>query len=201
MKKEDIKILIVEDEEDQRIRLSSVLENEGFKIIETKSGEKAIKMMKSTDEYYNIVITDLKMPGEYDGEDILREIKNISPNTEVLIVTAYGSVDSAVRSIINGAFDYIQKPINIVELQVKIERALKSQEMLGQMNMVKELKNNLESQSRKTDNHKKKLSMIHQQSEKLLGNLKKDSPEYDIILEINKMSKIRGSIRKCTKRS
>ncbi len=193
MKKEDTKILIVEDEEDQRIRLRSVLENKEFEIIEAKSGEKAIKIMKSRDQYYNIVITDLKMPGEYDGEDILREVKNISPNTEVLIVTAYGSVDSAVRSMINGAFDYIQKPINIVELQVKIERALKSQEILGQLNMVKELKNNLESQSRKTDDHKKKLSMIHEQSEKLLDNLKKDSPGYAIIREINKMSKIRAS--------
>ncbi len=191
MQKEDAKILIVEDEEDQRIRLKYVLESEGYGIAEADSGDKAVEMLCKKGNSYNIVITDLKMPGENNGEDVLRKAKKISPNTEVLIITAYGSIDSAVRSMINGAFDYIQKPLNMPELRIKIERALKSREVMDELDAKNILKNNMEALSREIDEYKEIISEIHKESEKLKNKFKNNDPEYNIIEKISKDSEIK----------
>ena len=191
MQEKDAQILIVEDEEDQRIRLKYVLESEGYRISEADSGDKAVEMLGKTGESYNIVITDLKMPGKNNGEDVLRETKKLYPNTEVLIITAYGSIDSAVRSMINGAFDYIQKPLNIPELRIKIERALKCREHMDDLDAKNILKNNMEALSKEIDEYKEIISEIHKDSEKLKNKFQKDDPEYNTIEKISKESEIK----------
>lgn len=191
MEKEKVKILVVEDEEDQRIRLKYVLESEGYQVSEADSGDKAIEMFDGRDRLYNIVITDLKMPGKSDGLDVLREIKKKSPNTDIIIVTAYGTIDSAVRAMINGAFDYIQKPLNMPELRIRVERALKNQEVLGELDAKEILKNNVEALSREIDGYKKRLSGIHKQSEELLSKLEKEASGYDLIQDISKESSVK----------
>lgn len=188
MQKENAKILIVEDEEDQRIRLKYVLESEGYQISETATGDKAIKIIKDPDHFYNIVITDLKMPGEKDGVDVLREVKKVSPPTEVLIVTAYGTVDNAVRAMINGAFDYVQKPLNMPELRIKIKRALEIQNALSKLDSEEILRNNIEVLFKEIRECKERLSEIHEQSEKLLKELEEDDPGYDIAKNISNES-------------
>lgn len=191
MEKEKVKILVVEDEEDQRIRLKYVLESEGYQVSEADSGDKAIEMFNGREQLYNIIVADLKMPGKSDGIDVLREVKKISPNTDVIIVTAYGTIDSAVRTMINGAFDYIQKPLNMPELRIKIERALKNQEVLGELDAKEILKNNVEALSREIDGYKKRLSEIHKQSEVLLSKSEKDVSGYDLIQNISKESSVK----------
>lgn len=127
-KQEKERILIVEDEEDQRLRLKYVLESEGYTVEDAEDGEKASVLCSKKN--YSLVITDLKMPGEIDGLGVLQNVKSQSPDTEVLIVTAYGTVNSAVRAMISGAYDYIQKPVNMSELRVKIRRALDNRAVL-----------------------------------------------------------------------
>ena len=190
MQKEKVKILIVEDEEDQRKRLMYVLNSEGYKVTEAESGDKAIKIVNNPEQTYNIVVTDLKMPGGNDGINVLREVKKASPSTEVLIVTAYGTVDNAVQAMINGAFDYIQKPLNMPELRIKIERALKNQEVLSELDSKEILKNNIEALSREIDAYQNKLFEIHEQSENLLTQLKKNDAGYNIIQNISNISNI-----------
>ncbi len=190
MKNEDVKILIVEDEEDQRIRLKYVLESEGYKVVEAESGDKAVEIIKDNGRFFNIVVTDLKMPGKKDGLQVLQEVKKVSPNTDVFLVTAYGTIDSAVQAMINGAFDYIQKPLNMPELRIKIERILKNQETLKKLDAKDILANNIEVLSREVDDYKKKLSGIHKQSEKLLAGLKKEDTGYDAVQNISNESSI-----------
>lgn len=188
---EDIKILIVEDEEDQRMRLKYVLETDGYKIFEAPSGDKAIELLTTKSNYYDLVITDLKMPGKNNGLDVLREAKKTSETTDVIIVTAYGTIDNAVQAIINGAFDYIQKPINMPELRIKIERALKNKAILNKLNAKEILINNVEALSKKLDTQNKQLLEILKLSQLLLQKIKPGDPGYDLVQEITKLSELK----------
>lgn len=151
-------ILIVEDEEDQRVRLKYVLESDGYKVEEAKTGDEAVEMVKG--KFYDLVITDVKMPGENDGLDVLRHVKKVSDRMEVIIVSAYGTIESAVRAMLNGAFDYIQKPIHIPELRIRIERALANRETVKKLDAKDILSNNISALSKEIEFYKKRLADI-----------------------------------------
>ncbi|MEW6457191.1 MAG: sigma-54 dependent transcriptional regulator [Acidobacteriota bacterium] len=121
MRDKENKILIVDDEEGIRNILSKVLREEGFSIetaIDGKEGmEKAVKFAP------DIILLDLKLP-DRNGIEILQEIKKIIPHTNVIILTAYGTIRSAVEATKLGAFDYLSKPVDNEELILIIKRAL-----------------------------------------------------------------------------
>jgi PAS domain S-box-containing protein len=111
------KILVVDDEKGLRLGTKRLLENEGYSVTTAENGTEGIKA--GTSEEYDIAIIDLKMP-DYDGMQVLSEIRNIYPNTICFIATAYASYDTAVESTRIGAFGYIPKPFTPEELLAQV---------------------------------------------------------------------------------
>jgi two-component system, NtrC family, response regulator HydG len=93
-------------------------------VVSKASGKAALKEMQ--DKRFDIVLTDLKMP-DIDGIEILKTVKNIDPYTQVILITAYGSVDKAVEAMKSGAEDFITKPVSLTELRGKIKKAIENQ--------------------------------------------------------------------------
>jgi len=121
------KILIVDDEDKIRHILQIMLEQKGYKTEQASNGEEALKLLK--DYHYSMVITDLKMP-VMDGMTLLREIKKIDPDYPVIVLTAYGSIESAVEAIKEGALDYIAKPFEEEKILITIERSIRFSELI-----------------------------------------------------------------------
>jgi DNA-binding NtrC family response regulator len=114
-----IKILIAEDEEITLKHLIYTLQAEGYTVTGVNNGTDALKKIKK--EEFDILIADIKMPG-IDGFTLLTEVKDKYPSTEVIIITGFGSIKSAVEAMKKGAFDYITKPFNLDELVLKIKK-------------------------------------------------------------------------------
>ncbi|MFQ6079752.1 MAG: sigma-54-dependent transcriptional regulator, partial [Thermodesulfobacteriota bacterium] len=119
MKKE--KILVVDDEASHRTMLRAVLSSEGYQIFEADDGKTAIQAVEK--EFYDLILMDVRMT-ELDGIEALQEIKKISPAIPIIIMTAYGSVKTAVDALKSGAHDYLTKPLDIEELKILITKAL-----------------------------------------------------------------------------
>jgi len=119
-------ILVVDDSADARRGLLLYLNAEKYEVQEAESGERAIELIKQNN--YNLVLTDLKMQ-VIDGLGVLKEVKNLHPQTEVIVMTAYGSAESAVEAMKLGAYDYILKPLNMDELELLIKRCLEKQRL------------------------------------------------------------------------
>jgi DNA-binding NtrC family response regulator len=116
-------ILVVDDEKSQREILEMILSDEGYDVTTASSGEAAMKFV--ADRRFDLVLTDLKMTG-MSGLDLLKELTNFDKSIIVLLLTAHGSVDSAVDALRLGAFDYLQKPYDREKLLDTISRALNS---------------------------------------------------------------------------
>jgi two-component system, NtrC family, response regulator HydG len=126
------KILVVDDQRNMRTTLAMMLRGGGHEVDEAADGAEG-REIGSTGAY-DVVITDLRM-GEYDGIDVLRAVKEAQPMTEVIVMTAYGTIESAVEAMRLGAFDYIQKPFTEQELIVKVGKALESRRLHGQVQL------------------------------------------------------------------
>jgi DNA-binding NtrC family response regulator len=114
-------ILIVDDEEIIRESLSFVLKKEGYGVLEAPNGRVALDIVKK--EAVDLVITDLEMP-EMKGIELLEHVTRTCPETLVVIITAYGSIDTAIAALRQGAVDYVLKPVEFDELLVKLNRLL-----------------------------------------------------------------------------
>jgi DNA-binding NtrC family response regulator len=101
------KILVIDDEDIVRTSCSRTLSPEGFEVSLARNGVEGLRM--AGEDRFDLVLTDLKMP-DMDGIEVLRSIKGKWPDTEVIIVTGYQTVDTAVKAIKLGAYDYIEKP-------------------------------------------------------------------------------------------
>jgi two-component system response regulator HydG len=126
------KILVVDDQRNMRTTLAMMLRGGGYEVEEAADGAQGREM--GATGAYDVVITDLRM-GEYDGIEVLRAIKESQPMTEVIVMTAYGTIESAVEAMRLGAFDYIQKPFTEQELLVKVGKALESRKLHGQVQL------------------------------------------------------------------
>ena len=115
------KILIVDDEKSIREFLEIMLKKEGYKVGSAVNAEEALKLFHNSN--YELVISDIKMSG-MDGVELLKKIKEINPETIVLMITAYASVDTAIDAMKAGAYDYITKPFNVDEVKHIIQNAL-----------------------------------------------------------------------------
>ncbi|MCK4494864.1 MAG: sigma-54-dependent Fis family transcriptional regulator [Candidatus Aminicenantes bacterium] len=123
---ETANILIIDDDETILDSCSQVLKREGHIVKGAKDGEKGLELFKK--EFFHIVLLDLKLPG-LDGMEVLSVIKEESPETPVIIITGFASIDSAVESIKRGAFDYLAKPFNPEELRIITKKALESRKI------------------------------------------------------------------------
>src|SRR6266403_3699316 len=115
------RILVADDHDALRRGLVRGLTEAGHEVEEASNGNAAIERLH--DSYFDVVLSDLKMGGS-DGMDVLRTTRAMHPTTAVILMTAFGSVSTAVEAIKSGAFDYVQKPFEIEEMEVKIEKAL-----------------------------------------------------------------------------
>ncbi|MEQ1353977.1 MAG: sigma-54 dependent transcriptional regulator, partial [Candidatus Acidiferrum sp.] len=128
-------LLLVEDKNELRAMLRKALERAGYQVDEAPDGPSAIQKVRA--RRYLLVITDLKMPGA-SGLDVLRETKQADSTVPVLLLTAFGSVDEAVTAMKEGAFDFLQKPVDLEHLKLLVGRAARQQELLRENLILRE---------------------------------------------------------------
>jgi len=128
-------LLLVEDKSELRAMLRKALERAGYAVDEAPDGAAAIQKVRA--RRYLMVITDLKMPGA-SGLDVLRETKQADATIPVLLLTAYGSVEEAVSAMKDGAFDFLQKPVDLDHLKLLVQRAARQQELLRENLLLRE---------------------------------------------------------------
>jgi len=124
------KLLIVDDQRNMRTTLAMMLRGAGYDVEEAQDGDEGV--LKGTTGAFDLVLTDLRM-GSKDGIEVLRATKTAQPMTEVIVMTAFGTIESAVLAMRLGAFDYIQKPFTEEELLVKVGKALESRRLAGEV--------------------------------------------------------------------
>ena len=119
---EDGKILVVEDQDAMRESLVIAFKDEGYQVEGVASGEEAIQRLNSNN-VYDLVVTDLKMK-KVDGLEVLKAVKNANASTEVVLITAYGTISTAVQAIRDGAYDYVTKPFRHQEILKAAKKAI-----------------------------------------------------------------------------
>ena len=114
-------ILVVDDERSVRMMLEAALRAQGYRVQTAASGAEAQEML--AEEEFDLLLLDLQL-GDMDGIEILRETKRQWPATEVILLTAHGSINSAIAALRHGAFDYLLKPAQVQDIRERVERAL-----------------------------------------------------------------------------
>ena len=112
-------ILIIEDWESQLYLLKGFLVREGYRVAGAKDGSKAIQCVRN--DHFDVVLLDYKMPG-MNGMEVLREIKKIEPDIDVVIISAYGTIERAAEAMDAGAFYYIIKPVDLDRLLILLDK-------------------------------------------------------------------------------
>jgi DNA-binding NtrC family response regulator len=127
-------ILVAEDEEKMRRILEVNLQDE-YRVLLAKDGEEALHMIKENE--VNLLLTDMRMP-EKDGLSLLHEVKRLRPEIPVVLITAYGTIESAVNAMKEGAADYLLKPIKMEEVELVIQRALLQADLINENRKLRE---------------------------------------------------------------
>ncbi len=133
-RKRDTKILVVDDEDYMREVVRSALETASFEVDEAKDGKTALAMLRQYP--YNVIITDLRMPG-ITGETVLEEALSLFPETIVIIMTGDGSIRSAVEATRRGAYDYLEKPFQLEELVMRVEKGIENQQIKSENQLLR----------------------------------------------------------------
>lgn len=127
-------ILIIDDEETQRSILKGYLEKKGYKIYSASSGTEGIDLIRRN--MIDIVLSDYKMPDK-TGLEVLETVKEINPEISFVILTAYGTIENAVKAMRLGAFDYISKPVDLDELDLLLERIIENKNLKSEILLLK----------------------------------------------------------------
>ncbi len=159
------KILVVEDDQYVLESLSLLLTHEGYEVSTANEGQTALQLIKN--EPFDLVIVDLKMP-KIDGLELLKKIRAVVPDTVVIMMTAYGSIKSAVEAMKLGASDYITKPISADEIRLSIQKVMEKQNLITE---IKSLRQELEGRYG---------------LDKIIGKDPKLQEVYDLILTVAK---------------
>jgi CheY-like chemotaxis protein len=133
------RILIVDDDESIRLILAEALHLDGHVVAEAESGEKALEMLHR--KKYDVVLTDLMMPVT-DGMELLTMIKKLTPETKVIMITAFATIESAVEAMRKGATDYIAKPFDAEQVRKVVKRTLEEARFSRRLAMTRGKKKN-----------------------------------------------------------
>ena len=121
-------ILVVDDDPVTQDLLREVLGEQGYRVVTSGSGEEALEIGKR--ESFDVIISDIKLGPNLSGMDVLRAYKAIQPESEVILITAFGSMETAIEAVKAGAFDYLSKPFKMDEVLLQVERALASRDLV-----------------------------------------------------------------------
>ena len=130
----DYNLLIIDDEKSQRDILSGYLKKKGFNVFTAESGRDGIKIVE--ENVIDIILSDYKMP-EMTGIDVLENVQKINPEISFVIITAYGTVQNAVKAMRIGAYDYISKPVDLDELDLLLERIIERKNLKSENQFLK----------------------------------------------------------------
>jgi two-component system, NtrC family, response regulator HydG len=128
------KVLVVDDQRNMRATTAIVLREAGYAVAEAEDGGAAV--LRVTAESFDVVLTDVRM-GAVDGMEVLRATLEASPTTQVIVMTAYGTIESAVEAIRRGAYDYIAKPFKEEELLLRVGKAVDKRRLLGEVSLLR----------------------------------------------------------------
>ena len=129
------RIVVIDDEVNAAGALETLLKEDGYEVAQANEARTGLALVEKTDP--DIVLTDLRMPG-MDGIELLAKVKELRPDTMVILMTAYGTVKTAVRAMKLGAEDYLPKPIDVEELEVILQRVLEKRRLLEETRMLRE---------------------------------------------------------------
>ena len=144
-------MMIVDDDGDLRMALADYFETRGFEVVSMRPGTIAVDRLSTNPEPFDIVLTDLVMPG-VDGLDVLKAAKQLNPLTQVVVMTGYSSLRTAIETIRSGAFDYLAKPFELVEIEIVVNRIIEhrilaeeNQKLTRKLAMMTELSRSVDS--------------------------------------------------------
>lgn len=135
MTEQTAKILIVEDEKNMREVLSMLLEGEGHQVTTASTGTEGMETIES--DIFDLIITDIKMPGA-SGFEVLKRAQEASPETMVIMITAFGTVESGIEAMKLGAYDYIHKPFKIDEIRLIVRNAVDKRRLKAEVAVLRE---------------------------------------------------------------
>jgi two-component system, NtrC family, response regulator AtoC len=125
------RILVVEDDDVLRAGLQDFLVGQGLHATCSRDGEEALQIISREKEPFDVVLTDLVMPLK-DGLEVLRVVKEHSPKTQVVIITGFASLETAIDSMHQGAFDYITKPFQFVEIEIVLGKIAERKKLIDE---------------------------------------------------------------------
>ncbi len=119
-------VVVTDDEENVRVLLKELLEEEGYKVLTAKNGKEAVDIVSKIEP--DCVLLDVRMP-VLDGMGAFLQIKDKNPHLPVIFITAYGSSEVAINAMKQGAYDYLTKPFNLEEIKIKVKKAIELKEI------------------------------------------------------------------------
>jgi two-component system, NtrC family, response regulator HydG len=127
------KVLVVDDQRNMRATTAILLRQAGYEVADAGDGATAIQRLSA--EAFDVVLTDLRM-GSVDGMEVLRSALEFAPSTQVIVMTAFGTIESAVEAIRRGAYDYLAKPFKEDELLLRVGKAVEKRRLLGEVSLL-----------------------------------------------------------------
>lgn len=125
------RVLVVDDEDDLRLNLKEALLQDGYQVDDAAGAGEALRLMAG--RHYAVVLTDLNMPGGPSGFQLIEAVRGIDPQALCVVVTGFASMEAAIRAVKYGAYDFVQKPFKLDELEAVLDRALDHAAVLGQL--------------------------------------------------------------------
>lgn len=132
------RLLIIDDDVYMRNSCAKALRSEDYDVTMAEDGEQGVELLSGS--YFALVITDLKMPG-IDGLGVLKHVKEHSPKTDVIVITAHGTIENAVEAMKQGAYDYLSKNFDLTELKLIVKRCFEKQQLSAEVQELKEMVN------------------------------------------------------------
>ncbi len=161
----DVKILVVDDEPVALKNLCHVLTKEGYQVTSAKSGKQALACLEKQE--FGLVLTDLQMP-QVDGMQVLTRVKSMYPKTEVIMITGFSNVDSAVESLKAGAYHYIAKPFKLEQVRKVVREAIQKYQLLNEVEQLRQQVNRT-AQQPQLITHNRQMKSLLEMAQQIAG--------------------------------